>query len=93
MPNDLWRLVPVALRKRVVVKGLTHIEGFLIATDGVRAALITTEDKYFDGHLDFLEVVLDKGFDIARSVKQALKPQLETPFNWKLAKHYAEKYT
>lgn len=91
-PNDLWRLVPISLRKRVIVKGLRHIEGFLIATDGVRAALITVEDKYFDGHLDFLEVVKDEGFNIAKRVKDSLKIKDEPELNWTLVKHYAGKY-
>lgn len=92
-PNDNWRLVPISLRKRVTVVGLPHIEGFLIATDGVSAALITLEDKYFDGHLDFLTVVQDRGFDLSKKVKEALKPdKQEAQINLKLVQHYAQKY-
>lgn len=92
-PNELWRLVPLSLRKRVTVIGLPHIEGFLIASDGVRAALITLEGKYFDSHIDFLEVVADTGFNLATKVKNALKPEkLEPEPNLTLCKHYASKY-
>lgn len=93
-PDDSWRLVPISLRKRVTVVGLPHIEGFLIATNGVSAALITLENKYFDGHLDFLKVVKDTGFDLTRKVKDFLKEENKTeqPINEKLVKYYAYKY-
>lgn len=91
-PDDSWRLVPIALRKRVTVVGLPHIEGFLIATNGVSAALITLEDKYFDGHLDFLKVVEDTGFNLATKVKESLKQDKTQPLNIKLVRHYASKY-
>lgn len=90
-PNNLWRLVPDSLRKRVVVKGLTHIEGFLIASDGVRAALILLNDKYFDSHIDFLEVVADTNFNLTKAFKDSA-PKPEPEINWKLVKHYAGKY-
>lgn len=93
-PDDSWRLVPISLRKRVTVIGLPKIEGFLIATNGVSAALITLEDKYFDGHLDFLKVVADTGFNISAKTKDFLKQEKhqEQPINEKLVKYYAYKY-
>ena len=91
-PNNRWRLVPISLRKRVIVTGLPQIEGFLVATDGVRAALITLEDKYFDGHLDFLTVVGDTNFNIGKVVKDSFKLHEPAEVNMALVKHYASKY-
>lgn len=92
--KSTWRLVPLEDRVRGGIKGLTHVYGWLVATDGLECLLFTGEPKLFCGHLDWFipdEVVDTKNFFRKVRGEAPLDPSEATKTRV-LAKSLASKY-